>query len=330
MRVFFFKYFERYPYLIRLLFIVIGILLFFGMIIHFIEPKQFPTIFDGIWWAIITTSTIGYGDFVPKTIIGRLVGILLVLVGVGFVTSYFVTLATMTVKKENSIRKGTKEVNVTDHIVIIGWNERSKEIITSYLQLKSDLPIVLIDYSLQESPFSAEKNIFFIKGNAFSDDILKKANIKNAELVVVTADATKNEIDADMYTILTIVAIKGFAPKVYCVAEILTEEQIVNAKRAGANEIIPSNKLASSIMLQTMVTHGVSNALLDFMSLLKGVKVRFLQNPSFTNHTFESVSIILLKENKVLLGVNRDGKTHIGPPPSWIILATDQLLIIDH
>ena len=38
----------------------------------FLEPETFPTIFDGIWWAIITASTVGYGDYVPHSVLGRL------------------------------------------------------------------------------------------------------------------------------------------------------------------------------------------------------------------------------------------------------------------
>ena len=51
---------------------------------------------DGIWWAIVTASTVGYGDIAPSTLWGRLIAILLMLSGVGLVstlaasiTSYF-------------------------------------------------------------------------------------------------------------------------------------------------------------------------------------------------------------------------------------------------
>jgi len=51
---------------------------------------------DGIWWAIVTASTVGYGDIAPSTVWGRLIAILLMLSGVGLVstvaasiTSYF-------------------------------------------------------------------------------------------------------------------------------------------------------------------------------------------------------------------------------------------------
>ncbi len=39
------------------------------------------TYFDGLWWAITTVTTVGYGDLVPVTVQGRMIGILLQIVG---------------------------------------------------------------------------------------------------------------------------------------------------------------------------------------------------------------------------------------------------------
>jgi voltage-gated potassium channel len=52
---------------------------------------------DGIWWAIVTASTVGYGDIAPSTLVGRIIAVVLMLCGIGMVstlaasiTSYFV------------------------------------------------------------------------------------------------------------------------------------------------------------------------------------------------------------------------------------------------
>jgi voltage-gated potassium channel len=57
-----------------------------GVLMHFTDPKGFPNIGVGMWWAIQTVTTVGYGDVVPTSTTGRLVAALVMLVGIGFLT----------------------------------------------------------------------------------------------------------------------------------------------------------------------------------------------------------------------------------------------------
>jgi voltage-gated potassium channel len=68
-----------------------------GFVVTLVDHKDFPTFGTGVWWAIVTLGTVGYGDVVPHTAWGRVVGSIVIIVGVTFisfliatVTSYFV------------------------------------------------------------------------------------------------------------------------------------------------------------------------------------------------------------------------------------------------
>lgn len=57
-----------------------------GVLIHVTDPKSFPNVGDGLWWAIQTVTTVGYGDLVPKSATGRIVASLVMIVGIAFLT----------------------------------------------------------------------------------------------------------------------------------------------------------------------------------------------------------------------------------------------------
>jgi voltage-gated potassium channel len=64
----------------------VSVTLLGGVVIHFADPKNFPNIGVGLWWAIQTVTTVGYGDVVPTDTLGRLVASVVMLTGIGFLT----------------------------------------------------------------------------------------------------------------------------------------------------------------------------------------------------------------------------------------------------
>ena len=68
-----------------MLMLVIGASLIMYDIEHPAQPDKFQNAFSGIWWAVSTLLTVGYGDIYPITDAGRLVGIVLAFLGVGIV-----------------------------------------------------------------------------------------------------------------------------------------------------------------------------------------------------------------------------------------------------
>lgn len=71
-----------------------------GSVEAIVDTKDFNSTWLGIWWAIVTVTTVGYGDVAPKTVEGRLVAIVLMFVGIGFLSVLTATVASFFVKNE--------------------------------------------------------------------------------------------------------------------------------------------------------------------------------------------------------------------------------------
>ena len=57
-----------------------------GLLMTVIDHKNFPSIGGGLWWAVQTVTTVGYGDHVPSSAAGQIVAALVMLLGIGFIT----------------------------------------------------------------------------------------------------------------------------------------------------------------------------------------------------------------------------------------------------
>jgi voltage-gated potassium channel len=84
-----------FPYLAAATF---ALALLAGLLMTIVDRRDFPNFGLAVWWAVVTLATVGYGDVVPTTVAGRIVGSIVIILGVTFlafltatVTSYFVS-----------------------------------------------------------------------------------------------------------------------------------------------------------------------------------------------------------------------------------------------
>jgi voltage-gated potassium channel len=88
-----------------------------GFLVRLIAPGNFDSVGEGIWWAIVTLATVGYGDVVPTTPWGRVVGSAVIILGVTFLAFLTATVTSMFVSNEQrtetdrqiAMREGSEE-----------------------------------------------------------------------------------------------------------------------------------------------------------------------------------------------------------------------------
>jgi len=69
------------------------------------DTKDFDSVWDAVWWAFVTVTTVGYGDEVPTTVAGRVIGILLMFVGIGFLATLTAAVASGFVRTDSDSQR---------------------------------------------------------------------------------------------------------------------------------------------------------------------------------------------------------------------------------
>ena len=100
-----------------------------GVLMRLFDHDEYSNIWVGMWWALQTVTTVGYGDVTPKNPSGRLVAILVMLWGIAFlavttaaVTSTFVARAAK--ERERALAAEEDDAEVRIEARLVGIDER--------------------------------------------------------------------------------------------------------------------------------------------------------------------------------------------------------------
>lgn len=277
------------------------------------------SVWDGIWWAVVTVATVGYGDRFPISVGGRIVGFVLMFFGVGMMSLLTATIASIFVEKKIMEDKGLETVKVKDHLIICGWNQHTEEVLaglTTY-GLTGDAPIVLInELSVDEIESFRLKykkfNLKFLRGDYVREDVLLRANIAGARFAVIMADVSggHSRERTDERTALTALTIKYLAPQVKTIAELLDGENRQHLKRANVEEIIVRGEHIGSLLATAVKSPGLPRLISGMLSLGDTNKFWRVEIPkTFIGRTFQDLSTHYReKQHAILIGFLKDKK----------------------
>lgn len=319
----------RIPIVVRVLISVLVLMLVFGTVINFVEPEEFPTIFDGVWWVVVTGATIGYGDLVPQTVPGRIIGIILMLSGGGLLTFYITILSSAAINHEKDLSKGKVGYKGKNHIIIIGWNERTRQLTDMIKDKNTKTDIVLIDRTVNNMSYQ-HIPVHFIHGDPSEDATLAQANIEHAASVIITSDITKKERQADVTTILTTVAIRGNNEQVPINAEILSMAQVDNAIRAGATTVISSNDFMSTLFYHEIFHKESTRPFETILAMLNSQQ--FIQKKlpeKLIDYTFQDGLTHFSQDHELLIGIIRDDSWELNPPADFKLQKDDKIIVLE-
>lgn len=295
--------------------------MFFGTIGILIFEKGagsgFQTLGDGLWWTIVTLTTVGYGDITPVTTGGKLVATVLMFIGLSFyalLTSVLSSILIERAKKEEGA--GMDVMGLVDHVVVCGWNPNGERLVRDLQASRPDTDIVIMS-DREEIPRMLDDKIHYIIRDPTTEEALDKARVKHASVVVIlsTKGGERNNQDADARSILTVLAVERLNPQVHTIVELNSEENIFHVENAGVDEIVVSEAYTGTMLSQAVQNPGVSDAFRDLFDTAKGSQLREMPIPEeLVGEDFGEAMHAMYRDGKgVLVGYRRDDQVDLSP-----------------
>ncbi len=292
----------------------------------YLEGYEFA---DAIYLTIITVATVGYGDMVPTHPAGKLLTVVLVLVGVSFVMYMFSKIVEAMVEGEIRAilgrRQMKKQINQLNNHYIVCGHGRIGRIICETL-FESHEPFVVIERSEEEIQEIIHKGYVEINGEASEDDILLQAGIMRAKglIAVVSSDADN--------VFITLTA-KGLNPDIQVLARSsgATGTEI-KLKRAGADKVISPYFIGGRRMAQVMLRPNVTD-FIDLTMYTQGLTLRLDEILVTDKAPLQGQTLMKSNLRKqydiIVIGIKRAGEDmHFNPKPDNVLLSGDILIVL--
>lgn len=288
------------------------------------EGLDYP---EALYLAVITVSTVGFGDIVPETPAGRAVAGVLVLTGIGLFFAVASEIAGQMAdgRLQAALRRQRMKRRIeslVDHVVVCGFGRMGRRV-TEELRAHGT-PVVVVDRDddaihLEEEPDS------FLVGDATHDDVLEAAGIRRAAGLVACLSADAENV------FVTLAARSLGADGLAVVARAFAPDSLDKLRRAGADRVISPFEVVGP-WLARAVSHPAQH---DFMEVLTGTGVQSA-SPIVEWPVGEGTpagqslreSGIRERTGAIVVAVRRQGKTMINPDADFVLAKGDLVFLL--
>lgn len=295
-----------------------------AVLVYFSEAyknhSQFTSFGDALWWAVVTVATVGYGDKVPITVVGRIVGSLTIISGMILISLFTATISSVFVARKIKESQGLQDINFTGHVLICGWNLHVEEILRIfdlYGTKENAMSVVLVNEAPPErmevlTETFPRLEIKFVHGDYTRETVLNRANVKESVAAIVVPDVNlQTGTLSDDKTLLALLSIKSINQKVKVVAHVMNRENLQHLKRANADEVIVSDQHIGFFLAIQILYPGAPQVAMELLDYERGNDIHRVPIPAeFIGKTYEDLFLHFKRtRNWTVIGIVTEQET---------------------
>lgn len=324
----------------RVIFIALGLNILFGSLFYWMEKgaQEGLSYLDAIWWAMVTMTTVGYGDFYAQTPAGRfLISYPCMLLGIGIIGYLVGVVAENMIERISKKKRGLMDVSLTGHLIICNYPNSDKILrIIEELSLSieyRDIRYVLVTDAIEELPEElARHKIQFVKGDPVREEILMKANIRECAGVFILAERPGNPAsDTKTFAIGTQIEMieREIKKSIKTVVELVNKDNFKMMQRSRVDGIVSSDGILDGLMVQEFLSPGVHDIIHQIITNTVGSQF-YIFDTKLEGYQVSDIQMAVLKHpsNLQVIGICRDGQSLLNPSKEERIRKNDMLIML--
>jgi len=223
--------------------------------------------FDGIYWALVTVSTVGYGDIVPATPEGRFVALLLILAGLGvfsFLASIIVSAFSEQLPELRRRQVAGELERRGGHTIVCGFGRVGLDVAIALA--RDGTRVVIADPDEERCRLAKRHGFLALQGNAEQEEMLESLQVQLARRILcLTGD--------DVVNVYITVSARSRNPHIEIVARANQPENLSKLERAGANRTVAPFSSVGQLAAQYIGQPVAFDAMADVMNVSEGISV---------------------------------------------------------
>lgn len=295
-----------------------------------VEGSSIHSFGDGIWFLLVTISTIGYGDYYPISPEGKIIGVVFVFSSIA-VMGYLISRLTIKLNQYMEDKKsGLHGTKMQNHIVIIGYDRFSSHIIKQIVPTGRKVAVVTNkkdNLDLIKSTYSSN-DVFCLFTDFDNFEHLEKVNIRESSKVLVQFD---NDTDMLVY----VLHLKSHFNCLNLVVSLDNPSLKKPFLSAGVLHAISKDEIAANLLASYIFEPEVAELTEDIMSSATSqfdfdiMEFKVVENNPYLGKDYQYIFHDLKdRYNGVLLGVYKDEELYKNPTNKLEIAENDYLVLI--